>query len=56
VDTLPRATAPRLDLAIRTTGIFRRAAGRWRQIHHHGSIENAQMLARYQQVVLQRAT
>jgi hypothetical protein len=43
-----------LDLAIRTTGILRCADALWRQIHHHGSIENAEMLARYQQVVLQR--
>lgn len=36
-----------LELAIRTTRLFRRAGGRWHQIHHHGSIEDPQMLGRY---------
>jgi hypothetical protein len=30
----------RLDLAIRTTRIFRRAGQRWKQVHHHGSIDS----------------
>ena len=41
----------KLDLAIRTTRIFRRAGGRWRQVHHHGSIDNPNLLAAYQQAV-----
>jgi ketosteroid isomerase-like protein len=41
----------RLDLAIRTTRIYRLVGGRWRQIHHHGSIEEPDLLARYQAVV-----
>jgi len=36
----------RLDLAIRTTRVFRWDGSHWRQIHHHGSIDDAQMLAR----------
>jgi ketosteroid isomerase-like protein len=36
-----------LELAIRTSRLFRRADGRWRQIHHHGSIDDPDMLARY---------
>jgi len=36
-----------LELAIRTTRLFRRAGDRWRQIHHHGSIEDPELLARY---------
>ena len=40
-----------LDLAIRTTRIFRRAGAGWRQIHHHGSIEDPALLAAYQQAV-----
>jgi ketosteroid isomerase-like protein len=36
-----------LHLAIRTSRIFRCAGGRWRQIHHHGSIDDPDMLARY---------
>lgn len=43
-----------IDLVIRTTRIFRWADGWWRQIHHHGSIDNPDMLARYQQAVLKR--
>jgi ketosteroid isomerase-like protein len=44
-----------LDLAIRTTRVFRRRDDRWRQVHHHGSIDDADMLARYQTAVLRRA-
>lgn len=47
--------AAQLKLAIRTTRIFRWTNGRWRQLHHHGSIDDADMLARYQQAVLKRA-
>lgn len=44
--------AASFDLAIRTTRLFRRdAAGRWRQVHHHGSIEDPQLLAAYQQAL-----
>jgi hypothetical protein len=44
-----------LELAIRTTRIFRWAKERWRPIHHDGSIDNPDMLARYQQAVSKRA-
>lgn len=40
-----------IPLAIRTTRIFRKVAGRWRQVHHHGSIEDPELLARYQAAV-----
>ena len=44
-----------LDLAIRTTRIFRRGGrrvgGRWRQVHHHGSIEDPALLGAYRQAV-----
>ena len=36
---------------IRISRIFRRVDGRWRQIHHHGSIDDADLLARYQAAV-----
>jgi hypothetical protein len=36
-----------LRLAIRTTRLFRRNGARWRQLHHHGSIDDPEMLARY---------
>jgi len=39
------------DLNIRTTRIFQLVDGRWRQIHHHGSIEDAKLLADYQNAV-----
>ncbi|TDO69308.1 SnoaL-like protein [Kribbella sp. VKM Ac-2571] len=37
-------------LRIRTTRIFR-YAGTWQQIHHHGSIDDADALARYQSAI-----
>ena len=40
-----------IPLAIRTSRIFRRSAGRWQQVHHHGSIDDAGLLARYQAAV-----
>lgn len=40
-----------IPLAIRTTRIFRLLAGQWRQVHHHGSIDNPELLARYQEAV-----
>jgi ketosteroid isomerase-like protein len=40
-----------LDLAIRTTRIFRFLNGRWRQVHHHGSIDDPALLATYQAAV-----
>jgi ketosteroid isomerase-like protein len=39
------------DLNIRTTRIFRLIDGRWRQMHHHGSIEDAKLLGDYQSAV-----
>src|SRR3954454_22581616 len=43
----------KLDLAIRTSRIFRRGPdGNWHQVHHHGSIDDPQMLASYQELVL----
>jgi len=44
-----------LDLAIRTTRVFRCFDGSWRQVHHHGSIDDPQLLAAYRQAVLQSA-
>jgi len=39
------------DLNIRTTRVFRLIGGRWRQVHHHGSIDDAKLLADYQNAV-----
>jgi len=41
-----------IQLAIRTSRIFRKISGSWRQVHHHGSIEDPQLLAHYQGAVL----
>src|ERR1700730_2991922 len=38
-------------LNVRTTRIFQLMNGRWRQMHHHGSIEDAKLLGDYQSVV-----
>jgi ketosteroid isomerase-like protein len=43
-----------LDLAIRTTRVFRRVNGTWRQIHHHGSIEDPALLGAYRDAVAGR--
>lgn len=42
----------RVDLAIRTSRIFRRVGNRWKQTHHHGSIEDSKLLATYQSAVI----
>jgi ketosteroid isomerase-like protein len=42
----------RIELAIRTSRVYREVDGVWRQIHHHGSIEDPALLARYQAAVL----
>lgn len=42
-----------MQLAIRTSRIFQRDSdGKWRQVHHHGSIDDPDMLAAYQKAVL----
>ena len=46
------ASGESMQLAIRTTRVFRRDAGeRWRQVHHHGSFDDAALLAAYQEAV-----
>ena len=47
------ADSSRLDLAIRKSRIFHfhLVKDRWHQLHHHGSIDDAAMLARYRQAV-----
>jgi ketosteroid isomerase-like protein len=47
-----RMSGEEIALAIRTSRIFKKIDGRWRQVHHHGSIEDPQVLARYQSAVL----
>jgi hypothetical protein len=45
------ADAQPIALAIRTSRYFRYARGRWTQYHHHGSIDDPDMLAAYQAAV-----
>lgn len=40
-----------LTMAIRTSRVFRRIDGSWRQVHHHGSIDDPELLAAYRQAV-----
>jgi ketosteroid isomerase-like protein len=44
------------ELNIRTTRIFQLINGRWRQMHHHGSIEDAKLLGDYQSAVRSAAS
>ena len=41
-----------LDLAIRTSRTYRMHNGHWKQLHHHGSMDDAALLAKYQTAVL----
>lgn len=47
-----RTSESEIALAIRTSRIFRRIGGQWRQVHHHGSIEDPALLERYQRSVV----
>jgi ketosteroid isomerase-like protein len=47
--TAPDGTV--VPLSIRTSRYFRYEDGRWRQFHHHGSIDDAAELAAYQKAV-----
>ncbi len=40
-----------IPLAIRTSRIFTRTEHGWRQLHHHGSIDDGALLQRYQNAV-----
>lgn len=46
-----RRGATRVALAIRTSRIYRKIDGRWRQLHHHGSIDDPALLEQYQAAV-----
>ena len=41
----------KIDLAIRTSRVFRRVDDRWRQAHHHGSVDDPQLLDAYRRAV-----
>jgi hypothetical protein len=42
----------KIDLAVRTTRIYQFYNNRWLQFHHHGSIDNPELLLSYQTAVL----
>ncbi len=42
----------KIDLNIRTSRVFQRESGQWKQVHHHGSIDKPELLQSYQQAVL----
>jgi hypothetical protein len=46
--------AEKLDLAIRTTRMYRLQEQQWKQIHHHGSMDRPELLSRYQAIVLHK--
>lgn len=41
----------KLNLHIRTSRIFKKINNTWKQVHHHGSIDDPSLLARYQGLV-----
>lgn len=41
-----------IELAIRTSRIYCRQQEAWKQLHHHGSMDDAQLLAKYQGILL----
>lgn len=43
-----------LELVIRTTRIFKKSRGKWLQIHHHGSIDNPELLKKYQEALIKK--
>jgi len=45
------STQKRLAMSIRTSRIFRLTEGEWRQVHHHGSVDDADLLREYQLAV-----
>lgn len=44
----------KIPLRIRTSRIFQLEGKLWKQVHHHGSIEDAELLDRYQKAVMQK--
>ena len=41
----------RIELVIRTSRIFRRIQDKWQQVHHHGSIDDPDLLKQYQNFI-----
>ena len=43
-----RSGLTKLAMAIRTSRVFRLIDDDWKQVHHHGSIDDAELLSQYQ--------
>jgi len=41
-----------LDVKIRTSRVYKLFGDEWKQIHHHGSIDDADLLRRYEQAIM----
>ncbi len=41
-----------IKLPVRTSKIFKRMDGTWKQVHHHGSIDDPDLFRRYQTAVM----
>jgi hypothetical protein len=48
-----RHNGKQTSLAIRTSRVYRMEAQQWRQVHHHGSIDDPRILDAYQSAVAQ---
>jgi hypothetical protein len=44
----------KINLTIRTSRIYQMQGDRWKQTHHHGSIEDSKLLAAYQKAVFKK--
>ena len=44
----------KIELAIRTSRIYQLHDKQWKQIHHHGSMDNPQLLNTYQSTLLNK--
>ena len=42
-----------LGLKIRTSRIYKLFGSEWKQVHHHGSMDNPELLQRYQQAIVE---
>lgn len=47
-----KTSEAKIELAIRTTRIFIKRENEWKQVHHHGSIDNPDLLKAYQSAVM----
>ncbi len=47
-----KAKGKKLDLAIRTSRIYKLVDKEYKQVHHHGSIENPELLKAYQDLII----